>query len=769
PLPSHFSSEIFNDVPPTHQITVFFSHHKQFTIRIRKIRDELCIAEGWTDMVQQIPITENYFLLFTIRDESYYVLEVFRPNGSNVLDISSDEEDDNEHDGYEGDEVQADPVVAQEPEGEQGVAVPDLEMLDVPSDVVDPVQPPSDVIFDAVVVVRDRFRIPMKLSNMAWFYGKMNLNVIYQDAPVEIMELRSEWSRGYTRIDDSVATGKYYDGQSFNLIKDLNVSKDNFVMKLRLLKVWRKNQYSNKNLPYSIEMIMLDEESNRIQGNCLSKWWDRFEQYLREDFVLIIRKPSLGENKGTFKYINNNIKVCLVGNTDVQLTDCWNGGVNGFQFADFQEIIDMKIEKGISIDVMGMILNSNAPVIYGSNEDGTPKRRLNFSVQDVKGRVIWINLFEEYCERLIAYVNSKPKHTKVAIILQFARFSIYKGSHSVCNAYQHSKLFLNSDCEEMNEFIKSYNQTQRDVPSSSISRLSESMSYNLEQDFLHDSEFNHIAELNLISEVKKVIILGTIKCLLEGSRWYYFSCKACNKQVERLPNPEATSTSGDLWIYKCNTSACIEEKRKIEATTKYKLLIKVQDTTGTVVLTMFDKEARRLIKVSAVDLLARYVDDGKPPVEVESIFEKRIAVKVDVSEFNIDKGYKYFTIDAVTDKSSIITELDEKHNKEQTNFSTSVTVESEGGAENESIFNKDVGADRDSTLPLAALSDKKSQTRCVSSGKVFSEDGQLKRKLNEIYDVDDGAGSSPSKEHLYDLDVGVDGNQHQLLVPKVEK
>ncbi|KAK9075012.1 hypothetical protein SSX86_003331 [Deinandra increscens subsp. villosa] len=452
----------------------------------------------------------------------------------------------------------------------------------------------------------------------------------------------------------------------FTFISDLDVCKDDFILKLHVIRAWRKPMYNNAFVTHTIEMIMVDEQ------------------------------------------------------------------------------------------IIGIIVKCNPAVAWGKNPDNTDKIRINIVLQDIQGKRIWITLFEEYAEKMIQYLSNHKDESDVVIVLQFVKFAVYKGDHSITNAFRGTKLFINNEeVDEISSFKKSYIESHGHGSTSLFIGLSSVVSYSLEKDFLVHTEFNYIADLNVVSEVKKVVILGTIKCLQEGSKWFWYSCDTCNRMVDKKLNKEAIGTSGDLWTYVCNTKDC--QNTTIKVTTRFKLLIKVQDSTGVCTLTLFDKEARKLLNSTATEMIRRYVEEAKEPSEIDNLFEKRFAMKFDVKEYNIDNDYRVFTISKVLkqvwhEKRGENEEKSKFGSTGQTQKSKSKSAEKLHGLQadfrsQDNSFNKEPIAVTDdvvSTVLLAAdVSDKKSQTRPNSTNGNIVLDGPLKRKLTDVYGVKGADSSGP--------------------------
>ncbi|KAL8215837.1 hypothetical protein R6Q57_022674 [Mikania cordata] len=161
----------------------------------------------------------------------------------------------------------------------------------------------------------------------------------------------------------------------------------------------------------------------------------------------------------------------------------------------------------------------------------------------------------------------------------------------------------------------------------------------------------------------------------------------------------------------------------------FKIQIKVQDITGVVSLTLFDRDVTKLIQKTArevIDNLNEEDDFGKYPVEINHLVEKKFAFKIEVSEFNLKNNYQVYGILKLTDDSTVMNELDKRFNIIRVK---TFTV--------------------DNTTPLS----------------------KVKRKLVDIYDLECESSVRDKKLHASDyeenkFDVA---SKIPLLDPKVEK
>ncbi|KAK9053753.1 hypothetical protein SSX86_024827 [Deinandra increscens subsp. villosa] len=426
------------------------------------------------------------------------------------------------------------------------------------------------------------------------------------------------------------------------------------------------------------------------------------------------------------------------------------------------------------------------------------------------------NLEDDFVNVTVLY------HTaEVEGLEQFGKFNVFEGRHSVSNAYDGTNLFINSDdIKEIGSFLQSFLETLESPLTPSYSRASSGIKYNLEDDFVNVTVLYHTAE---VEGLEQVIVVGTIKMVQKN--WFYWACNHCSKIVEvieeALPScevqPLAITDGGPVVLtqdqtlsinqsesqpitqsqpvantkgqiiptsevqvripnepvtYICNTDDCKKKKKVIKPYPRFKLLLKVQDSSGTVDLTLFDGDAKKIIHKTALEVLNKFQSEKRGPsinipTEVEALLERRYAFKIDVSDFNIKKRYKYYTIVKMTDDRNIMKALDDKHNIDQHYLTESLTSSPKELSSNRFAYQKDViSVTDDNETPLSVNTVEKRGDKHVS---------ELKRNLDEVYDqvipLTSPAKTTPPSVKSgsissFNSEIGVNG---KLLIPKVEK
>ncbi|KAM0055024.1 putative nucleic acid-binding protein [Helianthus debilis subsp. tardiflorus] len=218
----------------------------------------------------------------------------------------------------------------------------------------------------------------------------------------------------------------------------------------------------------------------------------------------------------------------------------------------------------------------------------------------------------------------------------------------------------------------------------------------------------------------------------------------------------------------CNT-------KNVSSVPRIRLYIRVQDCTGIVSLTLFEREVTKLLKVNANQLLDNNIElanEGSFPNELNSLLNMKFAFKIVVSSFNISKKSDGYSVSKMTNNPVVLSELDKHLSELDKHFDTIQPIDDEA-------FNVEPSdSNRNEDLPVK---DSISQTRddvtpCSNVFKVgfttsfdqkdadldTNSERDLKRNLDTVYDVDDVSSQSSSKMRK---DSGVD---EVLLIPKKE-
>ncbi|KAJ0435587.1 putative nucleic acid-binding, replication factor A [Helianthus annuus] len=173
----------------------------------------------------------------------------------------------------------------------------------------------------------------------------------------------------------------------------------------------------------------------------------------------------------------------------------------------------------------------------------------------------------------------------------------YVGKWGISNNFDGSRLFINDNFDEMLSSRKSEFLSKLAASTESSSHAGSYMMCSVEDEFLNNDVFSPIAYLGSIIELKKVVVVGTIVAIVSNKMWYYDGCNYCKSKVEQkfetYDKDDGTSDVRDEKLYQCSYKDC--NGTEVFPLSRFKIPIRVQDSTGTVTLTLFDHEALKFV------------------------------------------------------------------------------------------------------------------------------------------------------------------------------
>ncbi|KAK9049406.1 hypothetical protein SSX86_031626 [Deinandra increscens subsp. villosa] len=162
---------------------------------------------------------------------------------------------------------------------------------------------------------------------------------------------------------------------------------------------------------------------------------------------------------------------------------------------------------------------------------------------------------------------------------------------------------------------------------------------------------------------KKVVIVGTIEQISMDGSWQYLGCTTYSKKVvpvyELYEEIDGVSGSDQREVLKCTNSEC--PATVLCFSTRFRIDVVVQDMSGHVSVTLFDREVAKIFKVSARVLLENY-QQGEPaktyPIELEDLIGKKLAYIISITAYNFERNCDNYGVDRISDDPSITSHLE---------------------------------------------------------------------------------------------------------------
>ncbi|XP_072057031.1 replication protein A 70 kDa DNA-binding subunit B-like isoform X1 [Arachis hypogaea] len=459
---------------------------------------------------------------------------------------------------------------------------------------------------------------------------------------------------------------------SFDAISKIVPPREAWRLKVRVIRAWIVPSFENPDSPNSMELILVDENSNKIQATIRKQLINRFKDNIIEGNCYKMCYFSVVPNHGSYRATKHEFKLTFLFRTIVTtLPDDIIPRVC-FTLYPFEEILQMSQDHDYLVDVIGLLTLVGEEKSYDKDGKTIKMVVVELSSQKFVASLlsyfsIWFSfifcfiyflcynllcficrmvlrcaLFGEYVDQLNHFLSSGYVEQPV-VILQLAKVKLFRGQPGLQNVMKATKIYLNPDLAVVVDFRKSVveqgiNGTQP------LFIANEGKTISLEDDFMRLTKKSTIDELQENKEDGTFVILGTITDVVEEGCWWYSTC-VCGKTV----HPE----SG---VYFCDM--CMHHVTNVIP--RYRLKVVVSDETGQGIFVLFDRETTYLVKKTCGDLFNEVHKDSKVlcgddyPIIFRNLEGKKVLLKVDTKSLGVDRYFGTFRVKRICDDAAII-------------------------------------------------------------------------------------------------------------------
>ncbi|KAM0057427.1 putative nucleic acid-binding protein [Helianthus debilis subsp. tardiflorus] len=248
---------------------------------------------------------------------------------------------------------------------------------------------------------------------------------------------------------------------------------------------------------------------------------------------------------------------------------------------------------------------------------------------------------------------------------------------------------------------------------------------------------------------------------MNGFIMHVRTAKVSTKTVQK---EKANGTDGfeEVVILECKNAPC--NKKTVYSVPRIKVLIRVQDCTGIVTVTMFEREVVKLLNINANPLLDKNLElanEGSFLEELKALLEKKLAFKIAISLYNIQKKSDGYSVSKLTNNQTVISELDRNFDV----FQPADEDREDGGLPDIDPTNEDLAKDSisrtdDDVTPISNVSKSVFTTNMLDGDNtsLMRMEKELKRNLDSVYEYDgiSSQSSSKPKKCVIDVEDGVD-------------
>ncbi|GJU55377.1 replication protein A 70 kDa DNA-binding subunit B [Tanacetum coccineum] len=157
-----------------------------------------------------------------------------------------------------------------------------------------------------------------------------------------------------------------------------------------------------------MEMILMDEQNNKLQASVRMKLVNKFKHQLEEGSAVTLQCYSLGEIQPKFRIVNNRMRLSFLSNTVVEKCTDFKGSVHGFDFRPFNTITGLRVEEDGQFDVIGQVVACDDLDNYDKNGKAGKKKPL--TLIDVEGNELRCTLWGVFAEQFCDFLNACNDH-----------------------------------------------------------------------------------------------------------------------------------------------------------------------------------------------------------------------------------------------------------------------------------------------------------------------------------------------------------------------
>ncbi|KAJ1388935.1 hypothetical protein SESBI_38687 [Sesbania bispinosa] len=395
----------------------------------------------------------------------------------------------------------------------------------------------------------------------------------------------------------------------FDSIKDIKEGRQALRLKVRVVRVWEVCQRDNPSNVFSLEMVLLDADGDRIQASIRKAMIRKFRNSIVEGVVYRMIYFSILENNFIPKF--------------------------GIQAKTSEELRETNGKSDYMFDFIGLLTAVGEEKEF--TKFGRPIRVLEIELKDDKG-VMRCSLFGHFIEIMKDFIANGVEDLGI-LVIQFAKVKEYMGQVSLNTVGNSTRLLWNAQIPEVTSFKNSimHNDLEMHAPLKMIGYNN----YSPTEEFLVHFPRKCIEDLHMTEEEGNFICLGKVEGIVKLDYWWYMACK-CHKSVNL----------NDSGSYYC--TGCVGFVEDVTP----RLKLEVKDHSDSAHFVLFDFDVACLLSKTCASI----VGDAKVPtldypLDLDMVIGKELLFKVEVKA---DRAYKFddsFKVRRTCDDEDIIREF----------------------------------------------------------------------------------------------------------------
>ncbi|XP_045800254.1 replication factor A protein 1-like [Trifolium pratense] len=464
----------------------------------------------------------------------------------------------------------------------------------------------------------------------------------------------------------------------FSNIDEINSDRATWNFQAKVIRLWQVNDFNRVNVPFSIEMVLMDSDGAKIHATIKKTLIYKFKHELIEGKVYSFENLGVAANTGAYRTTHHPYKlnfqfgslVQRLSNCDILkspftfvpiadiLGGCYDTDFLLSQFHSihfnsgfdvFIKLLTLHFFKYLMSDVIGFLTEIGQEREITNQNGSTTK--LNVIALEADGHKLQCTLFGPYVDELNTFVGAGDL-TNAVVIVQLAKAKIFQDKIHIQNCMNCSVLIFNPTCDESVALRASLNGSDENPSPLTFTQVSTESSVQPLDEFLHITPRITLQGLKDATTESSHVVAATVKRTLNPNSYWYTSC-LCGKAV--VPDSK-------MWYCeKCN-------RHVSKVVPRFCVKVRVMDDTDSAIFVIFDKEASSIFNMSCADMVRNGENDvGErivPPQIDETLIDQTWLFKVEAKPFQNPRFEQSFRVRKICTDEGIIKQFKDKWDNE---------------------------------------------------------------------------------------------------------
>ncbi|XP_074300284.1 replication protein A 70 kDa DNA-binding subunit C-like [Silene latifolia] len=392
---------------------------------------------------------------------------------------------------------------------------------------------------------------------------------------------------------------------------------------VRVVHLWERKSFYNKEETLALEMLLLDAEDNLIQVTIRKRIIFKFKDRISEGHLYKLSRFTVEANKGAEMATSEELRIYFAYPTVVREVHNLSIPRYGFRFVDFGDILSERVSDEHFIDVIGKFsgVGEVKPTKNGNSW-------MTIYIENIRKEKLACSIWNDYVGLVQAFADACKSSTEPAIIvIRCVQRCKWEGEPRVITTRHATRFYFNHAIPEVEAFLGELYAGQEPSNSNVISYISSES-----EDMLSGDNLSTITEIKKCQKAGRYVTLATIYDVDLSVKWYYDSCKHCTSKVVK-------NDSG-RWV--CKKEKCIGSTEGSEISIpRYQVKFRVIGADNEVSeFVIFETQITSFINVSAADMLAALEENGRKDdmPDFDIFIDKQFIFKVEIHpKYNLEQ------------------------------------------------------------------------------------------------------------------------------------